>query len=473
MTTYVEDNPNAFAQRWRLAKKLYMAAEYRLALEHLQILKNEWIPKANVVRYLGATLYRLGRHDEASGILNEAIEVWPNEIAIHEQLARVLEAAGKYEKAISAWQTIISIDSKHTMAPRAVKRLKERDKDENPHVELNLLDSDSGIDLNLGRLCPNCGSQNGSEFDRCWQCHAPLSDQDRHIPTPITQRRRIISSQLVTVISGLIIVALVSFGIFMTLQYAVPPSTSTTDATAYSLVNNRLLMARAVIGLVMLVVWPLSLHATMYFLQIDSVSTSRTNATALFLAALTYALTWVPVEFMVYVPLIPIVASLLLVLFGFGLEFAKSLYVWAIHGSIITAVVLLTIIGFVGTQPIPQLPDILKHLAEAPAVHEFTDIPTGSEFTIKAYTTWSDWLDNELDEAKCELITDQAKPPLVLEIKEGGTTRMYKDVEPVPFRFDFPMPLSPGKEFKMILTGPQGAKASLRILCGLNIELSR
>ena len=45
---YVEAHPDNNEQRWRLAKKLYMAWEYRLALEHLQVLKNEWDRNINV-----------------------------------------------------------------------------------------------------------------------------------------------------------------------------------------------------------------------------------------------------------------------------------------------------------------------------------------------------------------------------------------------------------------------------------------
>lgn len=74
---YVEEHPDDYEQRWRLAKKLYAAWEYRLALEHLQVLRNEWQKRLNVVRYLAATYYRLGRYDEAVAELREAIETWP------------------------------------------------------------------------------------------------------------------------------------------------------------------------------------------------------------------------------------------------------------------------------------------------------------------------------------------------------------------------------------------------------------
>ena len=59
---YVESHPDDNDQRWRLAKKFYMASEFRLALEHLSVLKTDWPDRINIRRYLAATQYRLG-HD--------------------------------------------------------------------------------------------------------------------------------------------------------------------------------------------------------------------------------------------------------------------------------------------------------------------------------------------------------------------------------------------------------------------------
>lgn len=83
---YVESHPENYDQRWRLCKKLYTAWEYRLALEHLLVLKNEWTQKANVRRYLGATYYRLSRYDEAVSELEEAVEIWPGETGLRKSV---------------------------------------------------------------------------------------------------------------------------------------------------------------------------------------------------------------------------------------------------------------------------------------------------------------------------------------------------------------------------------------------------
>ncbi|MBX3179259.1 MAG: tetratricopeptide repeat protein [Candidatus Hydrogenedentes bacterium] len=120
---YVEANPDDHEQRWRLAKKLYTAWEYRLALEHLQILKNEGPRRINILRYLGATYYRLGRYEEAIRELEGAIDLWPDEIGLYEQLARVLEIAGDNRRASALWKKALELDPHHPMAAHAAARL--------------------------------------------------------------------------------------------------------------------------------------------------------------------------------------------------------------------------------------------------------------------------------------------------------------------------------------------------------------
>ena len=121
---YVEANPDDHEQRWRLAKKLYTAWEYRLALEHLQILKNDGQERINILRYLAATYYRLGRYEEATKELHNAIAIWPDEIGLYEQLARVLEIAGDHRNAAIMWEKTLELDPHHPMAGHAASRLR-------------------------------------------------------------------------------------------------------------------------------------------------------------------------------------------------------------------------------------------------------------------------------------------------------------------------------------------------------------
>ena len=77
LTEHVEAHPGDYEQRWRLAKKLYEAHEYAVALEHLEILRDEWVAKINLVRYLAAVYYRLDRHADSIAALATAVRAWP------------------------------------------------------------------------------------------------------------------------------------------------------------------------------------------------------------------------------------------------------------------------------------------------------------------------------------------------------------------------------------------------------------
>ncbi len=258
---YVEIHPNDYAQRWRLAKKLYMACEYRAALEHLQILKKEWTPKVSVARYLAATQFRLGRYDEATTSLQESIDMWPEELALYEQWARVLEAAGRREEAGEIWEQVKKLNPNHPFAERAMRRLWDQPA-RSPEQDLNLGDSDSGITLHSGWICRNCGAQNSREFDRCWQCHASKTGIPTPTPTPRPARRSLPEPKPRpwALTGGFAIVALLSIGVYLTVMYLPMVRLGPRGLSIEDGLSTGLIITRMVAGAVLLIVWPLALH---------------------------------------------------------------------------------------------------------------------------------------------------------------------------------------------------------------------
>ena len=180
---HVSAHPEDHANRWRLAKRLYMSWEYGEALGHLRLLKTAWPERVNICRYLAATHYRLGQYGLAANELKQGIESWPEEIVLREQLARVEEIAGHREKAAAVWEDVLALQCGHPIAAKAIERLRTTDQT-TPEEELHLAESDSGIHLGEGRTCATCGAQNGPEFDRCWQCHALLPPTEPGHGTP-------------------------------------------------------------------------------------------------------------------------------------------------------------------------------------------------------------------------------------------------------------------------------------------------
>src|SRR5690606_32522134 len=181
--------------------------------------KNEWPQKLNIRRYLAATYYRLGRYDDASDELRHALKNWPEEIGLHEQLARVLEIAGDRETAAVAWEDIAELDPHHPIAKSAAKRLRESNA-KDARQDLRLLDSDSGIDLSPGQVCPSCGAQNSDEFERCWQCHAALLSGHGGVhATPRPSRRTpAITAESAILLLGLATLGMIALGFILSVQ---------------------------------------------------------------------------------------------------------------------------------------------------------------------------------------------------------------------------------------------------------------
>jgi len=458
LTQYVQSHPQDYAQRWRLVKKLYMAWEYHDALDHLLVLKHEWIRKQNVLRYLAATYYRMGKYDDAIRELTEAIEVWPNEICLKEQLARVLESAGRIEEAAQAWELISDGDPKHPVAKRNMQRLKDA-----PPESYGLITPPStnepGANLRPGTLCPNCGAQNGEEFERCWQCHAPLSlirSGQAPAPTPSTHR---VEPWIWTMVGGLATVALLSVGVYFTLQQWVSQSLRVEELpksmTAFEMLSRNLVLTRTVAGIVLLVTWPLALRAATRFLRIGGVSSATFNVTGLFLASLTYAATWLPPRYLAWIPLLAAAASLTLVAGAFRAGLVRTPLLWLVQGLIVVCAECAALLALEGPHAITEIAVISRFFSDntilrGAGMHPVHNARLPGAFTVEWSPTGSTWLDHKAGPVAFEIVPSPTSPPMVVDLQEGGKTVFYKDLVEVPFRFA--RTISPGQSYRLVVS---------------------
>lgn len=106
LAAYIETHPDEHEQRWRLARALYKSMDYSAALAHLRVLHEQWEPYIYVERYLGAALYRLGEYEQAASVIENALVLWPDEVSLRQQLARIYEKSGQMEKASAVWRTL-------------------------------------------------------------------------------------------------------------------------------------------------------------------------------------------------------------------------------------------------------------------------------------------------------------------------------------------------------------------------------
>ncbi len=459
---YVEGHPDDYEQRWRLAKKLYMAWEYRLALEHLQILRNEWDHRVNVVRYLAATYYRLGRYTEAIKELESALETWPEEVGLHEQLARVREISGDREGAAEVWEKVAAMDPHHPIARKSAARLREKIR-ESANDDLHLTDSDDGIDLSPGQVCPSCGAQNSDEFDHCWQCHAvlPLVNGDvrpKERPVAALSSEPFLKPETVGLVGGLTAVALLSLGLYLSFMLVFERDDASTGTihTLWDLYATEMIPTRLIAGGVMVLLWPLVLWLTMVFFGIPrNLPNSWVGLTGLLLAVLTYLCSWVPGPGFLLVFMVPAVLSLIIIAALFYLPFIRALAVWATQLVVMLMILLTTVILSESIQlgqvfnPIAEVPAVIRYALEEgrilnPGIHELSgeiiEDSLGKRWTsrpLRFQSTGSRWMDCRAGDAQFTVTLAGTDGETRFELADGTGTQIYELIDELPWSIDY------------------------------------
>ncbi len=173
---YVDTHPDDHKQRWRLAKKLYTAWDYRSALEHLLLLRDVWPDQVPVLRYLAATYYRLGKYAEAETELLKALKDHPQEYSLLEQLAKVYEGAGNTDKAIDAWTRVSEIKPTKS-STEALERLGMAMGTMASTMVAGTMQEMSSHGNDTVVVCPNCGENNDIFSKRCARCHGDFGKE--------------------------------------------------------------------------------------------------------------------------------------------------------------------------------------------------------------------------------------------------------------------------------------------------------
>jgi len=171
---YLESHPEDHKQRWRLAKKLYSAWDYRSALEQLLLLREAWPDEVPVVRYLAATHYRLGKYEEAAALLVQAAAEHPEEVSLLEQLAKIHEGSGQIAKAAETWNRVLAIKPS-TTAKEALARLEPALGGTMATMAGGTMQQISTHGNDTLRTCPHCGEGNDLFSAHCARCHGEMT----------------------------------------------------------------------------------------------------------------------------------------------------------------------------------------------------------------------------------------------------------------------------------------------------------
>ncbi|MFO7973904.1 MAG: BTAD domain-containing putative transcriptional regulator [Candidatus Hydrogenedentota bacterium] len=456
--TYLIEHPDDHAQRWRLTKKLYMACEYRDALSHLLILKRNTEWKLNYSRYLAATYYRLGRYEEALQELETAITTWPHEIPLREQLARAYEVSQETADAIRVWQDILAIDPQHPIAAQSIQRLSAGPAELSSEDELNLTESDSGIDLEAGVVCPKCGARNSVEFDRCWQCHASLTVPGTPTPKPKAKKPTSPStaSRVWTLIIGLATVALLSAGVYITLAYAVSRPVAVdgfivaTSVDAF--LDHEWFVARVVAGCTLLIVWPAILWIAAITCCDRPVSFGRILGVSLSAAALTYLLLWLPFRMLPVAFIVPVILTLIMIPVVFPVRLFRALIAWSVQIVLMVLSLVGVIIAVTNVTTFNHLDTLMALDAERSAempngVYTFTITEFPARYTIRWEKSGSEWVNGVGQLVRFEITREGSDAPVTAEFLERKQTLVYRPDETPPFSFTHK--IAPGRDYEL------------------------
>lgn len=455
LADYVVEHPEAYEFRWRLAKKLYMAWEYHEALRHLLILKKNWTRKLNVLRYLAATFYRLGRYDEAIAELQGIVAQWPNEVPVWEQLAKVFEVKGEQEQASRAWEEVLRLDPDHSIAGRAVRRLRAGP-GATPRDELHLADSDSGINLSTGRTCANCGAQNSEEFDRCWQCHASLTLR----PAPASARDPKESPSIAVVlrplIGGLVSVAAFSGAMYIALSQVPPgPQDVFVPESVYDALGNTLFVPRAAVGAALLLACPLILLGTFRLFRISGLSPIDAFGAGVLIASFTFLLLWGPVPAQRYALGGPALATAFVAALFIPNHRFRSLFgAWIVHTMLATMLGASVWISLTGLAPTREWPAIERYAQTPNATAVETALPRATapfQYSLVWATSGSAWLDQQCDKTLIDIAPVSNGMPMSVELLADG--QVERVVNNPPYRFTHS--IAPGKRYTIHVAAPE------------------
>ncbi|HPU96489.1 MAG TPA: tetratricopeptide repeat protein [Candidatus Hydrogenedentes bacterium] len=485
---HLAEHPEDDAARWSLAKRYFAAAEYRKALDHLETLRRQRTLRINEMRYLGATLYRLGRFSEAEQVLKEAIGHWPEEIQLYEQLSRVQEAAGFHEAALETWRQIMARQPDHPLGERAVRRLKKKlDQDQKQKASRSRRLFTTTLET---RNCPQCGVINTEIAARCWQCGARLhtpapgdgSDTDTEEETPLpgsTDSRAVppeIASSMLMLLSGglalvcVILVVLVFGPWWRDDSQWIPLSVA--EVFQWRSQGGRIAMY-----LTLLAGWPLALRAGMKvfsqrprFLPMGIV-----YLMGVALAELFCVISFIPGPGLLLGCLITAVFSLMGVVLLLELPLISALGVWVIH---IIPVILLGAGSFflaesylVGEwlSPYRETAAIVRHAREGAAYNTLAGT-TPLESQVTWDSTGSEWLDRRAPEVRLTVLCEKPAKNTSLQIYDESGAKLFDYVQGQQHVSRF-QPV-PGRPYRVVVGGDAGIRFSLVMesMFGVSLE---
>lgn len=474
LTQQVKDHPDDRERRWLLAKQLYKANQYEQALEHLLVLKKQWPLKLNVSRYLAAAYYRLEKFDESIAVLQGVLDDWPKEVPLREQLARVLTMAGRRDEAVKVWEDIVRIQPEHPRAKELLAHIPQKSTQPPGEKPAQLSDRELGISSGTGIICPNCGALNTEEFERCWKCHAILIGGDvpflELTPSPTPRPAPLDLSRPWHIGGGIATGVLLLLGAYFAIRQAGSSATvEGVGAVAHrvsELLGSELLLARIVIGVTLLVFWPVWLWVAASLTKAEDASLLTIGITGVFLASAAHLILWAPIQTSVWLLAILVLVSFTPIAMTFNAEWMRSAALWAIQAILVVTTLLAALSAMEGTAVISELPAVIGYAKVQDAQPDAGRYPVGSfrtptEKPMRWVSSGSTWLDQKDGVIAFEIRPVTQTSSLVVDFKDDTGTLYYNHVDKSPFIFTYRV--TPGRIYRLGLNLGPGATETVNV----------
>jgi hypothetical protein len=476
LTDWVDLHPDDYEQRWWLAKKLYKNSEYEPALEHLLILRKRWTPKLNVARYLAATYYRLGKYPEAIAELETAVEDWPEEIPVREQLARVLEVAGRKEGAATVWREVLKLKPSHAMAEQALARLPRMTPP--PREAPALKDSDFGIGFGSGRTCEKCGALNTEDREQCWKCDSVLYDYDAEPltpdPKPATPPGNLEyeppaghATAVWNTVGTVGIAVMLALGAFVSLRQLSASYEMHVARTPQELWSLGMLLTRVSIGGALLVGWPVALWVGLTVSRAGVFNLKPVAVTGLLFASLSYAALSMPLGYIGALLVALMAVSLGPIMLLFNIDFGRSLIVWAIQCVLVGAIVAIAFGAMEGALAVQELPAVLRYAGGHRMGPNAGSCPLPAmtlpaDIRVRWQPTGSTWLDQRAGQAEIVFSSTTSSKKIQIELTDENGKVVHEEINTVPFGCQ--VKIIPDRTYTLRVSGTDGMTVEGSIL---------
>ncbi|MFP6583296.1 MAG: tetratricopeptide repeat protein [Candidatus Hydrogenedentota bacterium] len=468
LTKYVEAHPDNHEQRWRLVKKLYKEGDYRMALENLQILMNDWEEKPNVRRYLAATYTRMSRVDEAVVTLEKAVQKFPDDLAMQEQLAVAYAQSGDDDNAAALWSDIAKDDPDHRYAKKAMRKTVRRMKKN--HKEKSV--SNPAHD---GIVCLQCGTKNLPEALNCQGCSSRLDmlddilgEADEIKAQPFQVGRWLLWACI------LICAGFIAFSIYRALEsteyglatgFAAPGSFS-----EFMLVEHRNLYL--IVSGVLLVVWPLLLLGAEIGAGLSTIRTDRTVVHAMAYSTFAVALAWIPgVGLVEWIPMV-LAVTLGGTVAAHRENIKVAVTVWAVQWCFLGVLLAALVGSIMDTSFLRQifaLDGFSREDSEQSALH--LEGSLDEPHALQWFSTGSSWLDQHASRIGLHLaVSPQSiEREMTFVLKQGDELPLYERVVKSDQYF-YIDGIIPGVESSVQLLDSGGESVRLDIIGVLPVE---